>query len=132
VLGRRAIVDLPTVLLALGTLAMLTYARKVPEPLVILGAGIVGFSSRRPEADELMMANIPERLRGPGYGLVAAALFGVSAPLSKLLLQDVRPIVLAGCSTSAAASRCPDGRWQGGRSASLAGTRRRFSGATFH
>ena len=37
-----AIFDLPTVLLALGTLGILTYVRKVPEPLVILGTGTVG------------------------------------------------------------------------------------------
>jgi len=43
VLGRRAIVDVPTVLFALGTLAAPTWARKVPEPLVILAAGVLGF-----------------------------------------------------------------------------------------
>ncbi|MCJ7451496.1 MAG: EamA family transporter, partial [Steroidobacteraceae bacterium] len=30
------------------------------------------------------------------YGLLAAALFGVSAPLSKLLLENVDPLPLAG------------------------------------
>ena len=42
VLGRRAIVDLPTIAIALATLAVLTWARKVPEPMVILAAGLVG------------------------------------------------------------------------------------------
>jgi chromate transporter len=42
VLGKRAIVDLPTVLIALATLAVLAKLKKVPEPLVILAAGVVG------------------------------------------------------------------------------------------
>jgi chromate transporter len=42
VLGRRAIVDLPTIGIGLATLAVLTWKRKVPEPLVILAAGVVG------------------------------------------------------------------------------------------
>ncbi len=42
VLGRRAIVDVPTVLIGLVTLLALVYARKIPEPVVILAAGIVG------------------------------------------------------------------------------------------
>ena len=41
-LGRRAIVDLPTMLIAAGTLACLVWARRVPEPLVIIGAGALG------------------------------------------------------------------------------------------
>jgi len=42
VLGRRAIVDVPTAAIALATLALLTWARRIPEPLVIVAAGIVG------------------------------------------------------------------------------------------
>lgn len=42
VLGRRAIFDVPTILIAIVTLLVLVYARKVPEPAVILAAGIVG------------------------------------------------------------------------------------------
>src|SRR5437868_138574 len=42
VLGRRAIVDVSTVLIALGTLGTLVYARRVPEPLVIVAAGVLG------------------------------------------------------------------------------------------
>lgn len=42
VLGRRAIFDVPTGLVALATLAVLVYAKKLPEPLVIVAAGVVG------------------------------------------------------------------------------------------
>ena len=42
VLGKRAIIDFPTVLIALATLGVLSTVRKVPEPLVILAAGVVG------------------------------------------------------------------------------------------
>ena len=42
ILGRRALVDLPTVVVAAVTLLALTKLRRVPEPLVILLAGIVG------------------------------------------------------------------------------------------
>ena len=42
VLGKRAITDFPTVLIALATLLVLTKTRKIPEPLVILAAGVVG------------------------------------------------------------------------------------------
>ena len=34
VLGRRAIVDIPTTLIAVGTLAALVYAKRIPEPLI--------------------------------------------------------------------------------------------------
>jgi chromate transporter len=42
VLGRRAIVDLPTVVIALGTFAVLATMKRIPEPIVILAAGLVG------------------------------------------------------------------------------------------
>jgi chromate transporter len=42
VLGRRAIIDLPTVLIASATLGVLFLTKKVPEPVVILAAGVVG------------------------------------------------------------------------------------------
>ncbi len=42
VLGKRAIIDLPTTAIALATLAVLAYVKNVPEPLVILAAGAVG------------------------------------------------------------------------------------------
>jgi chromate transporter len=42
VLGRRAIHDLPTVLIALGTLWVVVKVRRIPEPVVILLAGAIG------------------------------------------------------------------------------------------
>ncbi|GHO63322.1 hypothetical protein KSC_022140 [Ktedonobacter sp. SOSP1-52] len=42
VLGRRTIIDLPTILLALITLGLLWKWKKVPEPVIVLCAGIVG------------------------------------------------------------------------------------------
>jgi chromate transporter len=44
VLGRRALIDVPTVLIALGTLALLVKVKKIPEPLLIVGAGAVGLA----------------------------------------------------------------------------------------
>jgi chromate transporter len=44
VLGRRAIVDWPTLCIALVTLGALAVFRKVPEPLVIIAAGLAGFA----------------------------------------------------------------------------------------
>jgi chromate transporter len=45
VLGRRAVIDLTTAGIALGTLGLLLLPRKIPEPLVIAVAGIVGVMS---------------------------------------------------------------------------------------
>jgi chromate transporter len=42
VLGRRAIVDVPTVLIALATLGALLKVRGASEPLLIVAAGVVG------------------------------------------------------------------------------------------
>lgn len=42
VLGRRAIYDLTTVVIAAGTMLILLRVRRIPEPLVIVGAGVVG------------------------------------------------------------------------------------------
>jgi chromate transporter len=42
VLGKRAVIDIPTILILLVTLAVLTKLKKVPEPLVIAVAGVVG------------------------------------------------------------------------------------------
>ena len=42
VLGRRAVIDLPTALIALITLFLMMKAKKIPEPLIILAAGLVG------------------------------------------------------------------------------------------
>jgi len=42
VLARRALVDLPTVLICAGTLVLLFSVKKIPEPVVILAAGMAG------------------------------------------------------------------------------------------
>ena len=42
VLGKRALVDLPTVVICLITFGVLLSVKKVPEPLVILAAGVAG------------------------------------------------------------------------------------------
>lgn len=42
ILGRRTILDIPTVLLALVTLALLWRWKKIPEPFIVLGAAVVG------------------------------------------------------------------------------------------
>jgi len=39
-----------------------------------------------------------------GFALGAAALFGLKTPLAKVLLESVSPVMLGGCSISAAAS----------------------------
>ena len=46
VLGRRAIIDIPTALICIGTLLLLIQLKKLPEPLVILGAGALGLALR--------------------------------------------------------------------------------------
>ena len=43
VLGQRSITDVPTLVLALLTGALLWKLKKIPEPLVVLGAAVVGF-----------------------------------------------------------------------------------------
>ena len=42
ILGRRTITDIPTVLLALVTLLLLWRWKKIPEPLIVLGAAVIG------------------------------------------------------------------------------------------
>jgi chromate transporter len=44
VLGRRAIIDLPTIAIALVTLLVLFRIRRMPEPLVIVAAGVAGIA----------------------------------------------------------------------------------------
>jgi chromate transporter len=44
VLGRRAIVDVPTIAILAATLAALTFIKKLPEPLVIVAAGVIGLA----------------------------------------------------------------------------------------
>jgi chromate transporter len=42
VLGRRALIDIPTVLIALTVLTILFVTKKIPEPILILAAGAAG------------------------------------------------------------------------------------------
>ncbi|MEW6731921.1 MAG: chromate efflux transporter, partial [Acidobacteriota bacterium] len=42
VLGKRAIIDLPTIIIAVMVMAMLLKVKKIPEPLLILIAGVIG------------------------------------------------------------------------------------------
>jgi chromate transporter len=42
ILARRSLIDLPTVVIGLVTLAVLMFTKKIPEPIVILVAGAVG------------------------------------------------------------------------------------------
>jgi chromate transporter len=46
VLGRRAVIDFPTAAIALATLAVSLWAKRVPEPVTILAAGVAGFLLR--------------------------------------------------------------------------------------
>lgn len=46
VLGKRAIYDVPTVIIAIATLAVLLKLKKAPEPLVIVVAGVCGLVIR--------------------------------------------------------------------------------------
>jgi chromate transporter len=42
VLGRQSITDIPKAVIALSTLGLLLYTKKVPEPAIIVAAGIIG------------------------------------------------------------------------------------------
>jgi len=46
VLGKRALIDVPTWLICGATLLLVSRVKKVPEPLVILGAGALGLALR--------------------------------------------------------------------------------------
>jgi chromate transporter len=48
VLGRRALIDWKTVAIAVATWLAFTRVKKLPEPLVIIAAGIAGLVLRRP------------------------------------------------------------------------------------
>ncbi len=50
VLGRRAIIDLPTAAICGAVLLLLWRTKKIPEPLVILAAGALGLVARRLQA----------------------------------------------------------------------------------
>src|SRR6516165_10261941 len=47
ILARRSLIDFTTVLISAVTLAILTRTRKIPEPLLIVGAGLVGIFLHR-------------------------------------------------------------------------------------
>jgi chromate transporter len=42
ILGRRTIIDIPTVLIALVTLTLLWRWKKIPEPFIVVGAAVIG------------------------------------------------------------------------------------------
>jgi chromate transporter len=42
ILARRSLIDIPTVTIAVVTLAVLMLTKKIPEPVMILGAGVAG------------------------------------------------------------------------------------------
>jgi chromate transporter len=42
ILARRSLIDIPTVVIAVVTLAVLMFTKKIPEPVVILAAGVAG------------------------------------------------------------------------------------------
>jgi chromate transporter len=45
VLGRRSIIDLPTILIAAATLlALVKLGRRAPEPLLVAAAGLLGLA----------------------------------------------------------------------------------------
>jgi chromate transporter len=44
ILARRSLVDLPTIVIALVTLALLLAPRRIPEPVLIVAAGFVGLA----------------------------------------------------------------------------------------
>jgi chromate transporter len=46
VLGKRALIDVPTWLICGATLALISKVKKAPEPLVILAAGVIGLVLR--------------------------------------------------------------------------------------
>lgn len=46
VLARRAIVDVPTIAIFAAALLLLIFAKRIPEPVVILAAGVVGMGVR--------------------------------------------------------------------------------------
>ena len=47
ILGRRALVDVSTIFIAIATLGALRWLKKVPEPVLILLAGLAGLALRR-------------------------------------------------------------------------------------
>lgn len=44
VLGRRSVIDLPTALIALGSLLLCWKVKKIPEPVIVAGAALLGLA----------------------------------------------------------------------------------------
>jgi len=42
VLGQRSVIDIPTALLAAGTVILLLKMKKLPEPVIVAGAAVIG------------------------------------------------------------------------------------------
>jgi chromate transporter len=42
VLGRQSLIDLPTILLAVATAGVLWTSKRVPEPVIVLAAAVIG------------------------------------------------------------------------------------------
>jgi chromate transporter len=43
VLGRRSVVDVPTAVMCIATFGILWYGKRVPEPVLVVIAGVIGF-----------------------------------------------------------------------------------------
>ncbi len=65
VLGRRAIVDVPTALIAVAALAAMSFLKKAPEPVIIVIAGIVGLLASSPPPGDAGAVPAPNEQRGP-------------------------------------------------------------------
>ncbi len=77
ILGRRSLLDLPTISIALVTLALLVVPKKIPEPLLIAAAGLVGVAFHTAVATAAQQQRClatPTSLTPRGYVATAAAL----------------------------------------------------------
>ena len=45
-LARRSLLDVPAIVIALVTLGILLRTKKVPEPILIMGAAVIGIGLR--------------------------------------------------------------------------------------
>src|SRR2546422_3616588 len=79
ILGRRALLDGPTILTALVTLALLLVPKKIPEPVLILAAGIVGLVNQHWFRDLLVtlaLLLVPKKIPEPVL-ILAAGIVGL-------------------------------------------------------
>lgn len=65
VLGRRALIDVPTVIICAIALIIVVKARKVPEPVLILAAGVIGILIRLIVAAATMSQHSLWHVAGP-------------------------------------------------------------------